>query len=70
MEAGVSGVRLRGLEREDGARMQWVLLGVVVLAVLFFAFTAAARLLEKPWLAPWVRIGKPVDKWGDRGTSR
>ena len=49
--------------------MQWVALGAVVLAVLFFAFTAAARLLEKPWLAPWVRIRKPVDRWGDRGTS-
>jgi hypothetical protein len=43
--------------------MQWVLLVVVVLAVLFFALTALARLLERPGLAPWVRIGKPVDKW-------
>jgi hypothetical protein len=63
MEAGVSRVRLRGLEREDGARMQWVLLGVVVLAVLFFVLTAAARVLERPGLAPWVHWGKPVDKW-------
>lgn len=37
--------------------MQWVALGVVVLAALFFALTAAARLLGKPGLAPWVRIG-------------
>jgi hypothetical protein len=43
--------------------MQWVLLGVVVLAVLFFVLTAAARVLEGPGLAPWVRWGKPVDKW-------
>ena len=49
--------------------MQWVALGVLVLAVLFFALTAAARLLEKPRLAPWVRIGKPVDQWRDRGPA-
>jgi hypothetical protein len=46
--------------------MHWVALGVVLLALLFFALTAAARLLEKPWLAPWVRIGMPVDRWGNR----
>jgi hypothetical protein len=49
--------------------LQWVALGVLMLAVLFFAFTIAARLREKPWLALWVRIGKPVNRWGDRGTS-
>jgi hypothetical protein len=43
--------------------MQWVALGKIVVAVLFFVFTAAARLLERPGLAPWVRVGKPVDKW-------
>ena len=43
--------------------MQWVALGIIVVAVLFLVLTAAARLLERPGLAPWVRIGKPVDKW-------
>ena len=43
--------------------MQWVALGIIMVAVLFLVLTAAARLLERPGLAPWVRIGKPVDKW-------
>jgi hypothetical protein len=63
MAAGVVRVRLRSLDRREGEHMQWVALGLLVVAVVFFVLTALARLLERPGLAPWVRIGKPVDRW-------
>jgi hypothetical protein len=48
---------------------QWLGLGIVVLAVLFLVLTVLARVFENPNIAPWVRIGKPLDRWGDRGSA-